>query len=965
MTMPQTMPGSIAVAFTCPASPAPQTGTGPSWVSETSFDGVADFNATVAEYDSQSGTTKGLVAEADTSMTGIDDDRYELTAIDYQIDCFSTDVLPSGSTLIVEFGVYSGGTFTALSDPVTIDVSPTGTDISTTSTLTGSFVPGDIGIDDGRLITHVRLSFSLTGTAAVQVCLDSMTTGFVFAPRSGWAPSYLDVFDKPSVAASVHRRLRAAKGRTLFLLVGDSTINHRGFGWEEGTQTALQDAGVPKWSTGLAQHGDSAATANNSSLGTGEQFSTHPSQDFISSPAPSSWASVASIRPFSRQTITYTGSAGNFRLRHNGYTDSAGTHTAATTDTADIAHNASASTIASAVQTAIGGLVRGTGGPLGTAPVTLEFYGATWAPVTLDLMTVRAPGSGSAITPTVALVEYSLGTGFPLGILADIAGSSVHAALTIRQPSVDLALDSTMDVYQPLPLSPSDALTAHHVYWGTSSSGSSRANVRKSADGNEAQVVTIDASGGTFTLTVVGGSGGTTGAQAYDVSAANLQTALRTAWGSSTINVYSPFSYRRRGYFVTMAEATAVSGELLLNAAAITPGVSDWNCERISATTWYVWTTGTGGTFKLSFGSSTTAAIAYDASTSTVQTALSTAGITATVTGHVRTNFYVYWSDAASKSLMTVNGASLTAAAYRAKQSAVTRFNDGGAGYAEAATTNLNSQPASDSAVAATVSVSAATRYAPLDSQAASAGADTTAKFLHLCQWIEKAAQTTGYGLHALVGKGGRGFRRMAESAGLIPAAWAAATVGTWYANATAASADGTAEVVFDIHGGVNDRNDSTNSIGPSPAASNTRAGVKDNLIALVAALNAVCDAASVPATRRWFRLFPSPPVEPDNATLEFVRLGMEDYSATNKRAVVVRTTEMCRDFPEAHQGFVVSQYPYSDTTATVNDPNHHLRRWYRTLAARSISAGFAAAAAIPDATSRQFRVRAPRGGRI
>lgn len=967
MTMPASIPPIAYVSFGCPVSPAPQTGSGVAWTNETGLGSGADFNAATASWVPASAlASNGLIAEADSTADAFDADRYELVSITLTVDAFSSAALPTGSILRVEFGSYSGGSWSGVGNAHEIDIGPTGTDISVTSNFAASLDPAVLSITTPAVITHARFTVTLATSATVDVGLDQVTAQFVMLPRVGWAPKPRDVFDSPAKAANMLRRLAGGAGHVLFMPVTDSTGNHRGFGWEEGYQHALQATGlgVPKWSTGLAMHGDSAASPNNSSQGTGEQFSTVTSQDFLSSPARSAWAAVAGIRPFSRQTVTYSGSAGNFKLKHNGYTNAAGTHTAAAISTADIAHNASASTIAAAVQTAIGGLVSGTGGPLGTASVTLEFYGSTWAPVTLDLMTVQAPGSGSAITPTIAQVEYSLATGFPTGVLSTVAGNAISTAHSLKPSDRDLVIAPDWDIDLPLGISISDAVTHHHVYLADGSTGSSRANSRKGADANEAQIVTIDAGSGTFTVTPPGGVA--TAAQAYDVSAANLQAALRTAMsGSTTINVYGAYSYRVFGYYVEMAVDAAGAAELLLNPILLTPGVCDYGNDRETALRWNVWHSGTGGTFKLSFNGNVTGNIAYNADASTVQTALSAAGIVATVTRYVRTNFYVYWSDGAAKSLLAVGGGGLSGAGARAARSAVKRFNNGGAAYAEYATTNLNSNPASSQAVEATLALSASTRYATLDSQWASAGANTTAPFLHLAQWTEKPAVSAGYGLHLLIGKGGRGLRKMAESARLVNATFAAAVYGTWYANAVARSLDGKVDVIVPIHSGVNDLNDSTNSIGSSPAAGNTRAGITDNLAALIAALRVILTAAGVPATRQWFMCIPSLPVDPTNTTLDFVRLGMQDYSATDKYAVTVRTPELCRDFPEAHRGYVTSTDPYTDTGATANDRNHHLRGWYRKTATRLLTAGFAAVEAYPAGSSRNFRTRIPRGARV
>lgn len=89
------------------------------------------------------------------------------------------------------------------------------------------------------------------------------------------------------------------------------------------------------------------------------------------------------------------------------------------------------------------------------------------------------------------------------------------------------------------------------------------------ANFSKVQTITIDATGGTFTVSY---KGQTTSAQAYNVSAANLQTALT---GLSTIGTgNATVSLSGSVYTITLAAALGVTALLTTNAASLTGGAA-------------------------------------------------------------------------------------------------------------------------------------------------------------------------------------------------------------------------------------------------------------------------------------------------------------------------------------------------------------------------------------------------------
>jgi FtsP/CotA-like multicopper oxidase with cupredoxin domain len=224
------------------------------------------------------------------------------------------------------------------------------------------------------------------------------------------------------------------------------------------------------------------------------------------------------------------------------------------------------------IGSATGGTFTLTVGAVTTAPIAYNASAATVeGALTTAGLTATVSGSGSSATPW--LLTFSSA---PASVTLN------GAALT--QAVTDSALTSTVD---PL------------VFNLTSGS----------------------ATGGTFVLTL---NGTPTAALAYNLLAADLQTALGATTVTGTGTVADP-------WVITFGTAPTT---FTLDGALLTKGVTDASAAA-AATDQYSLSLGTalGGTFTLMVNAATTAAIAYNALAADVQAALSTAGVTATVTG--------------------------------------------------------------------------------------------------------------------------------------------------------------------------------------------------------------------------------------------------------------------------------------------------------------------------------------------
>lgn len=92
---------------------------------------------------------------------------------------------------------------------------------------------------------------------------------------------------------------------------------------------------------------------------------------------------------------------------------------------------------------------------------------------------------------------------------------------------------------------------------------------------------------------------------------------------------------------------------------------------------------------------------------------------------------------------------------------------------------------------------------------------------------------------------------------------------------------------------GLNARNDSTNSVGPSPTASNTRAGYLDNLRALRGVLEASWARLGYDRNNLWLLSVVDHPQEDDDATLADFRRASEDFARETINGVAVDLNQL------------------------------------------------------------------------
>ena len=91
------------------------------------------------------------------------------------------------------------------------------------------------------------------------------------------------------------------------------------------------------------------------------------------------------------------------------------------------------------------------------------------------------------------------------------------------------------------------------------------------------------------------------------------------------------------------------------------------------------------------------------------------------------------------------------------------------------------------------------------------------------------------------------------------------------------------------INSGFNDLADTSSSLGPNPAASDTAAGYADNLTYILGLLTSDWAALGYPAASLFFVLMPSHPVStPDNATLVAYRAAADGVADANPRTCSV-----------------------------------------------------------------------------
>lgn len=101
-------------------------------------------------------------------------------------------------------------------------------------------------------------------------------------------------------------------------------------------------------------------------------------------------------------------------------------------------------------------------------------------------------------------------------------------------------------------------------------------------------------------------------------------------------------------------------------------------------------------------------------------------------------------------------------------------------------------------------------------------------------------------------------------------------------------------DVVFTINSGLNDRADSTMSVGPSPAVSSTKEGYKDNIQAIINKIKSVWISNGWSTNELHFMIIPSHPIsDPDDTDLQLYRIGATEIVNLNDNTFFVNIASL------------------------------------------------------------------------
>lgn len=167
----------------------------------------------------------------------------------------------------------------------------------------------------------------------------------------------------------------------------------------------------------------------------------------------------------------------------------------------------------------------------------------------------------------------------------------------------------------------------------------------------------------------------------------------------------------------------------------------------------------------------------------------------------------------------------------------------------------------------------------------------------------------------------------------------------------------GRVRIIFRWDLAVNDVGDGANSVGPSPAPSNTAAGAYDNCRACVAAIDAALDRLGIPRTwvthiwepAHWYNA--NPDVATEAAALALIRQGVKDFCRDESRSVFVNKAEI--SYYEEHRSAVQGVLAY--WTAAGTEPAHLTRIGYESLSLRVWAAIFGALSSQPARLLREM----------
>lgn len=299
------------------------------------------------------------------------------------------------------------------------------------------------------------------------------------------------------------------------------------------------------------------------------------------------------------------------------------------------------------------------------------------------------------------------------------------------------------------------------------------------------------------------------------------------------------------------------------------------NARRGSASQyaqWYLRLTGaTGGTFTITYNSVTSAAITFNSDKATLATNIQTAleamasigagnvtvaaksrtdvGGSGTTDWDVNHNGYLITAAGTltqARPAMSVDGGNLTMDPAVTPDVSMSQPNPGTSlgSYAPEITTNWTQ--GGDGSNAATVirdsrSIAAdSSRWWPVNFAYSKQLTTVTPPVCILGMAMEHVDRLYGYAFSTLMYNGGNSLRRFAQRIATMTTAWGTFAFGQarWFSTKVSQSPC----VVFVINSGANDQTDANNSVGPSPAASNTQAGFYDNMVAVYNKIKSIWD---------------------------------------------------------------------------------------------------------------------------
>lgn len=189
------------------------------------------------------------------------------------------------------------------------------------------------------------------------------------------------------------------------------------------------------------------------------------------------------------------------------------------------------------------------------------------------------------------------------------------------------------------------------------------------------------------------------------------------------------------------------------------------------------------------------------------------------------------------------------------------------------------------------------------------------APFLTLFYGVTAPGRASGFSITPIVALGGQSTRVHATRLQNQTDQWLTEFFRAWAQHDGAASPGDHRRLII-IHNGLNDQNDANNSVGPNPAATNTRAGAKDNLAAIVRRLDQIHEDAGWRKGHLCYLIMLPQPTAADDAGLIPYRLGARDFVASHPRAALV-------DLNQIHGGFATDVGELSGWTGSANDYPH------------------------------------------